>query len=192
MPDSCGSACAVPAGSCLQSSGVSDLILNLPHWAVGEFNLVRYRTAFHKTKEEAAADNHYVANDETKHRHTYAYQDGKWVPKTRKNYLAILNSWSDCNEVIKTGPNIGATNIHGAGKKFRESRWTSLRLVGCSPHFPPSQFPQTSRFFMVALQQGAGSRRKGLGELEGFIEFLVCWHRFVRTTGIAKSGNVRR
>lgn len=84
-----------------------------PYLAVGEFNLVRYRTAFHKTKEEAAADNNYVANDETKHRHTYAYQDGKWVPKTRQNYLAILNSWSDCNEVIKTGPNIGATNIHG-------------------------------------------------------------------------------
>lgn len=69
-----------------------------PYMGVVEFTLITRYTTFHKTRTEAEADNNFVQTRQTKHRHTYAYQDGSWVPKTRQNCLPMLDEWYECNE----------------------------------------------------------------------------------------------
>ncbi len=69
-----------------------------PYMGVLEFTLIKHFTAFHKTRAEAEADNSFTQSTEARHRHTYASQDGTWVPKSRQNYVAILNEWSDCEQ----------------------------------------------------------------------------------------------
>ena len=54
-------------------------------------------TAFHKTQAEAEADHNFVKSMSMKHRHTYAYQDGAWVLKSREEYNSIFGTWDDCD-----------------------------------------------------------------------------------------------
>jgi hypothetical protein len=88
-----------------------------PYVGICEFMLRRYRTAFHKTRDEAVRDGHFVESDDTEHRHRYAYQEGKWVPKSRQHLSTVTGKWSDCNEVITLGENEGAENIFGCWEK---------------------------------------------------------------------------
>jgi hypothetical protein len=84
-----------------------------------DFVLVRHYTDFHKTREEAVADSNFVKHDSAKHRHTYAYQDGKWVPKVRKFYYGWpLDKWFDCDKVITEGENSGAKDIQGCLEEY--------------------------------------------------------------------------
>jgi hypothetical protein len=82
-----------------------------PYIGTLEFKLVNHFTAFHKTRKEAEGDSTFVNTKVVKHTHTYAYQDGKWVPKTRKHedYGGVY----DCDEVIKVGENAGERDING-------------------------------------------------------------------------------
>jgi hypothetical protein len=61
-----------------------------PYIGVCEFTLARHYTAFHPSREAAQADDQLVNGGETKHKHTYAFQDGHWVPTLRQNYDAFL------------------------------------------------------------------------------------------------------
>lgn len=67
-----------------------------PYVGVLEFTLIRHFTKFHPSESDAEADNSFVQTTSTNHRHTYAFQDNKWVPKSRENYSAFLNEWFAC------------------------------------------------------------------------------------------------
>lgn len=70
-----------------------------PYVGVLEFELVGHETRVHASKEEALADNDFGPETEgfvIEHRHTYAFQDGKWVPKSRQRYDGIDKEWEDC------------------------------------------------------------------------------------------------
>jgi hypothetical protein len=84
-----------------------------PYLGICEFTLRREITAFHNTKEEAAQDNKFVQSDNATHRHRYAYQSGKWVPKTREYWSKGGEHWYDCNEVIALGANAGERDAFG-------------------------------------------------------------------------------
>jgi hypothetical protein len=55
-------------------------------------------TSVHKTEEEARKDNNFVYVSTTKHRHTYGFQEGHWVPTLRQFYEPALNEWFNCDE----------------------------------------------------------------------------------------------
>ena len=84
-----------------------------PYIGTFEFSLKAKITNFHSTKEDAQKDNNFVKSTFLKHKHTYAYQDDKWVVKSRKHYDDFFHKWNDCDEVIKGGPEKGTTNIFG-------------------------------------------------------------------------------
>ena len=86
-----------------------------PYIAICEFTLVRAMTKFHKLKIDAENDNSFIKSDSRIHKHTYAYQNGKWVVTDRKN--KGRQDWYDCNEVVSTVENAGAANIHGCWEK---------------------------------------------------------------------------
>ena len=83
-----------------------------PYLGICEFNLVRHRTGFHSTRADATQDNTFVASDMAQHRHQYAYQNAKWVQKTREYFSNAGGKWYDCNEVGR-GDNAGTTNLFG-------------------------------------------------------------------------------
>jgi len=58
-----------------------------PYVGTLEFRLIRHYTVFYKSREEAAADVHFVRVDVNVHRHTYAYQSEHWLPKERKFHI---------------------------------------------------------------------------------------------------------
>lgn len=63
-----------------------------------EFTLVRHSTAWHLSKENAESDNNFVLTQPpVKHRHTYAFQDGHWVPILRQHY-SFENEWMNCDD----------------------------------------------------------------------------------------------
>lgn len=75
-----------------------------PYAGVCEFTLAKYFTALHKSAEEAQADDKFVGSSESKHRHTYAFQEGHWVPISRQHYDSHFKSWFDCDECnVHTG-----------------------------------------------------------------------------------------
>jgi hypothetical protein len=67
-----------------------------PYMGVLKVELVRHLTEFHKDRDGAINDNKFVKALPETHKHTYAYQDGKWIPKTRQHYVSILDKWFDC------------------------------------------------------------------------------------------------
>lgn len=67
-----------------------------------EFTLVRSRTDFHSSESDAKSDGSFDHTDSTKHRHSYAYQDGHWVPVSREHFFPSLNKWYDCDECNTT------------------------------------------------------------------------------------------
>ena len=83
-----------------------------PYVGTLEFKLVTHYTAFHKTRNEAEADSTFGNSKVVTHKHTYAYQDGKWVPKSRKN-VGYDGTLFDCDEVITVGDNAGERDING-------------------------------------------------------------------------------
>lgn len=58
--------------------------ISTPFIGIYTFKLIRYQTMPHATKAEAEADNTFYQTHITYHRHTFAYQDGAWVRKTRE------------------------------------------------------------------------------------------------------------
>jgi hypothetical protein len=83
-----------------------------PYMGTLEFQLVRYYTAFHKTRPEAERDSAFVNSRAATHKHSYAYQNGVWVPKTRK-HVGYDGTLYDCDEVITFGENAGEHDING-------------------------------------------------------------------------------
>jgi hypothetical protein len=84
-----------------------------PYVGVCEFSLKEHLSMFHPNKNDALQDDKPATSTSTKHKHTYAYQDGKWVIKTRLHYSDVSDKWLDCNEVIPEGENKGQSNIFG-------------------------------------------------------------------------------
>jgi hypothetical protein len=95
-----------------------------PYTGKLEFRMIRRYTAFHKSREEAVVDTVFSRVEVTTHRHNYAYQDGKWVPRIRQHRVPeverLLGSitWYDCAEVIKVGPDAGETNLKGCLEEY--------------------------------------------------------------------------
>lgn len=95
-----------------------------------EFILIRHITDFHSSKEEASNDSIFTKSNERTHKHSYGFQEDKWVVTSRSNQdqelAKIVNpltkrssfdTWGDCNEVIKLGSQKGETNIFGCWEK---------------------------------------------------------------------------
>lgn len=86
-----------------------------PYVGVFEFRLRRYLSKMWDRKEDAEKDTTPTNVSLVKHRHTFAYQDKKWVVTKREHFneelspVDSLNTWRDCEEVL---PN-GQTNIFG-------------------------------------------------------------------------------
>jgi hypothetical protein len=85
-----------------------------PYIGTLEFQMVEHYTAFHETREDAEADSAFVNSQVKTHKHSYAYQDGKWVPKTRKYVVNGLGMF-DCDEVITVGDDAGERDLYGLG-----------------------------------------------------------------------------
>jgi hypothetical protein len=86
-----------------------------------EFQLVQHFTTFHKTRKEAESDSAFVRSRAVIHKHTYAYQDGRWVPKVRK-YVGYNSDMYDCDEVINTGENAGERDLNGCLEEYDTPR----------------------------------------------------------------------
>ena len=56
-----------------------------PFIGIYTFKLTMYQTMPHATKEEAEADNNFYKDGTNYCRHSFAYQDGTWVPKIREH-----------------------------------------------------------------------------------------------------------
>src|SRR5579862_658984 len=94
-----------------------------PYTARLDFRMILHLTAFHRSRDEAVEDTVFMQSDIYLHRHNYAYQDGKWVPKIRQHKWDIRNAlvpmpWSDCTEVVMTGPDAGKTDMFGCLEEF--------------------------------------------------------------------------
>jgi hypothetical protein len=87
-----------------------------PYIGTLEFKLVNHFTAFHKSRKEAESDSTFVNSKAVSHTHTYAYQDGKWVPKTRKH--VEYGDTYNCDEVISVGENAGERDINGCLEEY--------------------------------------------------------------------------
>lgn len=82
-----------------------------PYVGICQFTLRADRTAFHKTKEEAAKDSKFVDSIDRDHRHRYAYKSEKWVSTAREYHTQVderidLGEWYDCNEVVDSCGNL--------------------------------------------------------------------------------------
>jgi hypothetical protein len=88
-----------------------------PYLGYCEFSLVRHHTSFHENKEDARKDDNFTESETVKHKHTYAFQDYKWIVKAREHYWTAEEEWDDCNEVITTGENKGESDIFGCWEK---------------------------------------------------------------------------
>lgn len=82
-----------------------------------EFRLVRHYTAFHRTRGEAASDSKFLRSDVALHKHSYAFQDDRWVPKVRK-YVGPEEDEYNCDETIRVGENAGERDIHGCLEEY--------------------------------------------------------------------------
>jgi hypothetical protein len=74
-----------------------------PYSGVCEFTMTRRWTAYHSTKEDAEQDNNFINVESVKHKHTYAFQEGHWVPSARRNYFDFFHKWYDCDVCTKAG-----------------------------------------------------------------------------------------
>ncbi len=88
-----------------------------PFIGICEFMLIESRSELFSTRRDAESASVLGNRREIKHRHTYAYQEGKWIPRTRQHHSPFLGEWFDCNEVISEGENKGETNIMGCFEK---------------------------------------------------------------------------
>jgi hypothetical protein len=64
-----------------------------------EFTLIKWRTKSCKSKEEAENDESISIHEIRIHKHTYGYQNSKWVILSRENKLTTdkINKWFDCD-----------------------------------------------------------------------------------------------
>jgi hypothetical protein len=69
-----------------------------PYVGTVEFHFVMHSTAFHKTREEAEADNKFISSESFRHRHSYAYQDSAWVLNLREEYNSLIDEWWNCDK----------------------------------------------------------------------------------------------
>jgi hypothetical protein len=71
-----------------------------PYAGILEFRWNERFSVCHETREEAQADSKLSGSNSLKYRYTYAFQDGKWVPKDREiGSLSIDSSrweWESC------------------------------------------------------------------------------------------------
>jgi len=81
-----------------------------PYIGVCEFTMMIRTTAVHTTIEEAEKDNNFIHVETLKHRHTYAFQEGHWVPTLRQNYWDYYHEWHSCDECNAGEPK---NDIHG-------------------------------------------------------------------------------
>lgn len=85
-----------------------------PYSGVCEFSLLKKGTAYHSTRAEAVADQVFVGPGKIiKHRHSYAFQGGTWVVKSRQHYFESVGEWMDCNDLQTEGVNKGLSNFEG-------------------------------------------------------------------------------
>ncbi len=92
-----------------------------PYLGKLNFRLRAHYTAFHKTREEAAGDSNFTQVSSTLHMHTYAYQDGKWVPQARKHAGVPGTTEYACDEVVRVGPDAGQLDIYGCLEEYDEA-----------------------------------------------------------------------
>ncbi len=97
--------------------GILRTSLVSPYTATLDFRLIRHYTTFHKSRAEATTDSSFLKSDAVTHKHTYAYQDEKWMPKIRK-YVGYEGELYDCDEVITAGDNAGEHDIHGCLEEY--------------------------------------------------------------------------
>jgi hypothetical protein len=88
-----------------------------PYVGTLEFQLTQHYSTLHKTRAEAEADSSFVNSRTVTHKHSYAYQDGEWVPKTRK-YIGNNDTLYACDEVITVGENAGEHDINGCLEEY--------------------------------------------------------------------------
>jgi len=107
-----------PSGSKTDIQRTNSLLT--PYVGTLEFRLIRHYTVFYRSREQAAADVHFVQTDVNVHRHTYAYQNEQWIPKERQFHIpehdrSIVRArtligepvkedyieWFDCNGAIE-------------------------------------------------------------------------------------------
>ncbi len=73
-----------------------------PYVGTLEFRWNERFSVCHETREEAEADSKLLGSNSLKYRYTYAFQEGKWVPKDREiGSLSIDGSrweWESCAE----------------------------------------------------------------------------------------------
>ena len=68
-----------------------------PYIGVLEFSQTEHSTAIHTSKDDAEKDGNFIKILVLQHRHTYAFQDGVWVPKSRQNHIPSLETqWDEC------------------------------------------------------------------------------------------------
>lgn len=85
-----------------------------PYVGIFEFRLRRYLSKMWDTKEQAEKDTTSEAIFLVKHKHTFAYQDKKWVATERKHFqeepkVLADDQWWNCDETLPDGK----TNISG-------------------------------------------------------------------------------
>jgi hypothetical protein len=71
-----------------------------PYIGTLDFTVTIRFTANHETRAEAEADSSFVGDSGKgiiePHKHIYAFQDGKWVSKSRQQYNTVHKEWEDC------------------------------------------------------------------------------------------------
>jgi hypothetical protein len=87
-----------------------------PYVGKVDFQLIRHITKFHKSRSEAEVDSAFVQETAVTHKHTYAYQDGKWVPKVRQHVSE--DELYPCDEVLTVGPDAGERDIYGCLEEY--------------------------------------------------------------------------
>jgi len=90
-----------------------------PFVGTSEFKMVEHYTEPHGTRKEAEADSTFVRTKVVMHTHIFAYQDGKWVPKSRKH--EGYGGTYDCDEVISVGENAGERDIKWLPRRVRQT-----------------------------------------------------------------------
>ena len=87
-----------PASASIDVEKTNSLVS--PYTGSLDFRLIRHRTAFHASRQDAASDSNFVQQDSWVHKHTYAHQEKQWVPNTRESKPEKFTTaeWSRCDE----------------------------------------------------------------------------------------------
>ena len=70
-----------------------------PYIGYLNYRMVMNYTQMHKSFSEASMDSIFYQVDTTQHKHTYSYQNDKWVLKTMKHF-SLDDKWESCDKPI--------------------------------------------------------------------------------------------